>query len=187
MAETDRERPFWMDEDEWSKRYAPIPDKDLSANVVAGVPDLTEVKKGEVVGAYTRKDGLIIYHFYKRDRKLIYDQTIAEMDEIAAAYDEKLKDPNANRAAVTAERDVKQAEVAAEANAFFEEHPWWDEIEQILRKVFTDHFKYQPHKITYYREVDSWSVILPEPNTPVKWGPAQLEVPFAQVALQVEG
>jgi hypothetical protein len=169
VAET---KPFWMDDAEWQKRYPQMPAQDIGDAVAAGVPDLHEVKKGDVIGAWTKKDDLLIYHFYKADRKKIFDEAHAEMDRFA----EEHREP---------QRSEMQGRVAKAANEELEQHPWWDNFEQILREVFSEHFKYRPNKITFYREVDSWSVIMPDISTPVSWSEAQYEKPFSMVALRV--
>ncbi len=175
MAETTLEKkPFWVTDDEKEGLKA-TPQNDMSGVLEEGIPDLTEVEKGEVVGAWTKKDGLLIYHFYKRDRKEIYDQANTDMDEMR------------NQVVDQKQRDRLQSEVAVRANQALAQHPWWLGFEDLLAEVFNDHFKYQPHKITYYSEVDSWSVMLPVPNTPVPMTNAQLEVPFSRVALRVVG
>jgi hypothetical protein len=62
-------RPFWMDDEDWDRKYPPMPQTDIAERIVAGVPNLEEVEKGDIVGAYTIKDGLLIYHFYKKTAK----------------------------------------------------------------------------------------------------------------------
>jgi hypothetical protein len=173
MAETEQ-KPFWMDEEEWEKRYPKMPQENIAEQVVNAVPELHPVEKGEVVGAYTTKDGLLIYHFYKRDRKKIYDEAHAEMDRI------RDEEP-------PAEVSRLQQAVATGANVDLDAHPWWPEMSQVLDEVFTEHFKHRPKKITFYPEPDAWSVIMPEPDGPVSMGTSQLEAPFAAVALKVGG
>lgn len=175
MAETEPKKPFWMDEEEWKARYPEMPQENIADKVVGGIPELIPVEKGDVVGAYTFKDGLLIYHFYKRDRKEIYDQAHVDMDRIR----DEVQDPK--------DRAQQQQEVAAAANAEFDKHPWWPDMSEILDMVFTDHFKYRPKKITFYPEPDAWSVMMPEPDGPVSMTTAHLEAPFAAVALQVGG
>lgn len=166
-------KPFWMDDEEWERKYPQMPQVNIAASVSEGVPDLTEVEKGDVAGAYTFKDGLLIYHFYKKDRKEIYDTAQAEMD--------RLRDETEDRA----DRDRLQDTVAQDANAALREYPWWPNFEDELHSVFSEVFKYQEHKVTFYKEVDSWSVMLPEPSGVVKPDKAYLEKPFAMLALRV--
>jgi len=173
MAEIEK-KPFWVTDDE-KDGLKGTPQNDMAGALEEGVPELNKVEKGDVVGAWTEKDDLFIYHFYKRDRKEIYDQAHADMDEMRDQVVDQVQ------------RDRLQSEIAVRANQTLAEHPWWPEIETILEEVFSDHFKYHPHKITYYSEVDSWSVMLPIPNTPVPMTDAQLEVPFSRVALRVGG
>lgn len=169
-TETEK-RPFWVSEEE-KKGVATTPPDNL--DVASAVPELTWVEKGSVIGAWVRKDGLVVYHIYKRDRKEIFDRTHERMDTVR-----ELGHP-----AKVAE---EQNRIAQEANAALHECPWWPETAEKLQVVFQDHFKHQPNKITYYPEVDSWSVILPEPNMPGALTPQHLEAPIAKLALLVEG
>jgi hypothetical protein len=166
-------KPFWMDEEEWEKKFPQMPQANIADNVTSGVPDLKDVEKGDVVGAYTIKDGLLIYHFYKKDRKAIYDAAHAEMDRLREEVEDQ------------AEKAKLQGEVAKQANTDLEACPWWEGFEDELKAVFADVFKYQEYKISFYREVDSWSVILPEPSGVVKPSTQHLEKPFAMLALRV--
>ena len=59
-------------------------------------------------------------------------------------------------------RREEQDKIAQQANEELEKIPWWNNFEQILDEIFNNHFKYHPHKTSYYPEVDSWSVMLPE-------------------------
>lgn len=168
-------KPFWMDDEEWARRYPQMPGSDIGDAVAAGVPDLKEVKKGDVVGAWTKKDGVLVYHFYKADRKEIYDKAQEDMDSVR------------DNDSTPQEKSQQQSQIAEAANAELEKHPWWPDFEKTLSEVFSEHFKFRPHKITFYREVDSWSVMLPDISTPVSWPDAQFEKPFSMVALRVSG
>ena len=170
MAETqERKRPFWMDEGEWNKRGLPKLSGNIANVVASGVPDLNWVFCEGLVGAWTSKDGMLIYHFYKKDRKEIYDTIHAEMDEAVNQY-------GRDRAQEVLTR------CAEEGNKKLEKHPWWPNFKELLDKVFKDHFRFHPFKISFYPEVDSWSVIMTPPDTPVAWGHNQYEAPFSQVA-----
>jgi hypothetical protein len=167
-------KPFWMDDKEWERKYPQMSQSNIGDNVVSGVPDLVEVEKGDVVGAYTFKDGLLIYHFYKKDRKEIYDIAQAEMDRLRDEIEDKEKS------------DRLQGIIAHDANEALKAIPWWTNFETELHSVFSEVFKYQEHKVSFYKEVDSWSVMLPEPSGAVKPNKAYLEKPFAMLALRVE-
>jgi len=164
MAETEK-KPFWMDNDEWEKRHLPKLEGDVSAAVTGGVPDLKWVEKGAIIGAWVIKDGLLLYHFYKKDRKEIFDQAHKQMEGVKDA--------------------ALQQEIATQANASLEKLPWWPNFKDVLESVFKEHFRFHPFKSDYYQEVDSWSVVMAEPSTPVRWTAAQYELPFSKVALQV--
>mgnify|MGYP001813843965 CR=1 FL=1 len=159
-----KKRPFWVSDEE-REGVKQTPQDNLSDKVTAGVPELHDVEKGDIVGAWTKKDDLLIYHFYKRDRKQIYDQAHADMDA----------DPD------------NQNAIALKANQDLGRHPWWPGFEQLLEEVFVEHFKHNPRKITYYQEADSFSVMMPEPSGPVPMSDTMLEAPFAAVALRVGG
>jgi len=167
------EKPFWMDDEEWRRKYPQMPQTNIADSVAAGVPDLVEVEKGDVVGVYTVKDGLLIYHFYKKDRKEIYDSAQSEMDRIRDEVGDREKSSRL------------QGILAHDANEALEATPWWPNFEDELHSVFSEVFKYQEHKATFYKEVDSWSVILPEPSGVVKPNRSYLEKPFAMLALRV--
>ena len=151
-----------------------MPQANIASNIVAGVPELEEVEKGDIVGAYTYKDGLLIYHFYKKDRKVIYDAAQDSLEKIPQMGDPK-------------ELKERHDEIALNANAALEKCPWWSDFEEKLAEVFSEVFKYQEFKAAYYQEVDSWSVILPAPSGLVKPNRQQLERPFVLLALRVGG
>lgn len=166
-------KPFWMDNAEWERRYPQMPQANIAENVVAGVPNLKEVEKGNIVGAYTFKDGLLVYHFYKKDRKKIYDDAFKALDAAGELpQKEKVKTQN---------------DISHQANLALAEKPWWPDFEKYLTDVFSEVFKYQEHKATFYDEVDSWSVILPAPSGLVEPNRQQLERPFAMLAVRVGG
>jgi len=164
-------KPFWMTNDEWEQRYPEMPQVNIAESILSGVPDLREVEKGNVVGAYTFKDGLLIYHFYKRDRKEIYDDAQERMDAAS-------EDPQ--------KRSEEQGVIAKEANEAMKQVPWWDGFENTLSEVFSEAFKYQEFKVSFYPEVDSWSVMLPKPQGVTQPTVKHLEMPFSLLALRVE-
>lgn len=168
-------KPFWMDDEEWERRYPQMPQVNIADSVVSSVPELTEVEKGNIVGAYTFKDGLLLYHFYKKDRKEIYDAAQNAMDRVCATTED------------CAEQSRLNDEIAREANKSLEKHPWWENFKDELHSVFSETFKYQEHKVSFYKEVDSWSVMLPEPVGVTRPSKQHLEKPFATLALRFGG
>jgi len=166
-------KPFWMDDEEWERKYPQMPQINIADSVASGVPNLVEVEKGNIVGAYTLKDGLLIYHFYKKDRKEIYDTAQAEMDRARDEVEDLEK------------RSRLQGVLAHDANEALRAHPWWPNFEAELDAVFSEVFKYQDHKIDFYKEVDSWSVLLPEPSGVVRPSKEYLERPFAMLATRL--
>jgi hypothetical protein len=162
-----------MDEAEYEKKWKssglPKLEGNLAGTVQDGVPDLTWVDAGHIKGAWVIKDGLLLYHFYKRDRKDVYDNAQAEMDD-------------ARKTCSKEQLPVAQQRIAEHANSEFEKRPWWPEFKTVVEGVFKDHFRYSSFKIDYYREVDSWSIVMPEPNTPIKWTKEQYETPFFAIS-----
>lgn len=150
MVEKEK-KPFWVSDVEKSG-LENVPQ--CNVDVASAVPELSWVDRGSVVGAYVVKDGLLIYHIYKKDRKEVFDASHEEMERIR------------NEVVDRKELDRLQNEVSMEANAHLAQIPWWPNILNTLETVFSAHFQHQPHKITYYPEVDSCSVILPEPVMP---------------------
>ena len=166
MAEAKVEKlPFFVSDEE-KKGLETTPNDDLSEALQEAIPEFTDVEKGDVVASFGMKDGLLIYHFYKRDRKKIYDDA---------------------HEALAAERDASiQQEISRNANALLEQTPWWPGFNEVLDAVFAEHFKYTERKISYYPEVDSWSVIMPELKgvaVPI----SHLEAVVSKVALRVGG
>lgn len=173
MAETnEKKKPFWMDDEEWKQRGLPKLEGNMSDAVAGGVPELKWVERGSIIGAWVEKDGLLIYHFYKRDRKGIFD---AAQDEMAEA----------RKQASAKQVEEWQQRIAEHANAELAKVPWWPNFEEVLDQEFKSHFRFHPFKTNYYPEVDSWSVVMEPPNTPTKWGPAQYEIPFSKIALRL--
>jgi hypothetical protein len=169
---TVEKRPFWVSDDEVVGLKG-TPQDDLSDQMKEAVPDLTEVENPQVVGKYGFKDGILIYHIHHPARKQIFDKANEDMDNVQA------NDPHSLRKA--------QAEIATSANAELDKHPWWPGIEQILDEVFSQVFKHAPHKVTFYQEVDAWSVILPENVFPLQPTKDMLEKPFVKIAERVMG
>jgi len=170
LAET-KTKPFWMEDEEWNKKGLPKLEGNVAEAVLSGVPELKWVEKGALIGAYVHKDGMLIYHFYKKDRKAVYDDAHKKMEDA--------------RKLEAAEQAPAQQHIAEQANAELDKLPWWPQFKEHLEAVFGEHFRYQPFKTDYYPEVDSWSVIMPEMDTPTPWSAAQLEAPFSMVALRV--
>jgi hypothetical protein len=104
------------------------------------------VEQELIEGEYGIKDGILYLHFYKKDRKKLYDQV---MQNVAAT-----KRGSKEEAAAFAEGDTKLREI-----------PWWPAIEEVLGLVAKEKYRYVEPKITYAPEVDSWSVMLPEPTS----------------------
>lgn len=172
MAETQEKKPFWMDDEEWQRRKLPALEGNMAGAVTGGVPQLNWVTKGGLVGAWVVKDGLLLYQLYKKDRKEIFDAAQKQMDAAR-----ELKD--------LAQIQAAQQRIAEDANFAMEQRPWWPNFKSVVEDVFKEHFRFHPFKIDFYREVDSYSVVMAELDTPVKWSAAQYEAPISKIALQV--
>lgn len=174
MEATVEKKPFWVSDDEVTGLKG-TPQDDLSEQLKDAVPELTEVENPQVVGRYGFKDGVLIYHIHHPARKQIFDKANADMDAVS----ETEKDPHVMR--------VRQGEIAKAANLELEGTKWWPDIERILDEVFTEVFKHAPHKVSFYQEVDAWSVILPENVFPMQPPKEMLERPFTKIAERVMG
>lgn len=165
--------PFWVSEPE-KDALSSIEYTDLANQLVDAVPALTTVEKGSLIGEYGIKDQTLFFHFYKKDRKIIFDTAQSMMDELASMLRGK-------------ELQAQQAKVAHQANSDLDKVPWWPNTEAVLDEVFDECFKYLPHKINYYTEVDSWSVITPIPYGPGAMSTSRLELPYSMAALRFGG
>jgi hypothetical protein len=174
MAEevTLEKKPWWVSKEELDGLKS-TPQANMAESVVAGVPELHSLTEGPLEMQYTQKDGLLVYHFYKTDRKKIYDDAHKRMDVLAEKAHSNVRD-----------REIARA--AQEANEALDAVPWWPEIEAYLNGVFTVIFRDMERKVSYYREADSWSVILPEPITPLGLTQEKLESPFLALIRMVE-
>ncbi len=130
----------------------------------SAVPKFIEVLKGNVLVEYGIMDGLLNYHVYRSDRKKVYDKALKDME-------------GANNA-----RCLK---IAEDANTQIAGLPWWSNAEDVLQRVFSEHFRNASLKVTFFPEVDSWSVVMPEPDLPGARSRAFLEAVVAKLALQL--
>lgn len=142
------------------------------SDLVSLIPKFTDVEAGQIVGSFGIKDGLLIYHIYKADRKKIYDDVQARMDEVSGNGNPQLR-----------ERELSR--IAREGNEALAQIPWWDDFETTLYATFQEHFKYRPLKVSFYQEVDSWSVILPEPKPPVPPTEEHLAAPIKALGARI--
>jgi len=173
-AET-KERPFWAEEKPWQESKLPHIDGAAKADEIASaVPSFTAIETPVLLVNYTRKDGLLLYHFYHRQRKEIFDAAEAEMNRI--------RDTVRNSEQVR----VDQAEVAVKANQELAKVPWWPSFEGMLKTIFEQQFKYHPFKINFYQETDSWSVAMPEPTSPLAITTERLAEPVKKLSAAYE-
>ena len=169
MTETEQ-RPFWAEEKPWQKAKLPVIEGSQTVGDIAtAVPKFNHVDTPQLLGEYTTKDGLLLYHFYCRKRKEIFEAAETEMSRIKDA----VRSPEQAR--------IAQQEVAVKANAELAAYPWWPNFEDLLKRVFEAQFKYHPFKFNFYPETDSWSVAMPEPSAPAALTPERLEAPFHEL------
>ena len=169
-AETNR-RPFWTEEKPWQESKLPtISGAAKAEEIVSAVPTFTTVETPVLLVNHTRKDGLLLYHFFLRQRKEIFDAAEAEMN--------LLRDTVRNLEQVRAQ----QQEVAAKANQELAAIPWPSSFEGLLKTVFEKHFKYHPFKANFYPETDSWSVAMPEPSSPLTFTAERLAAPVLELS-----
>ena len=132
------------------------------------IPKATTVRKGSVIAEYVLKDGLLIYHVYKADRKALFDEIVVELEKYP------IGSPTASK-------------FIEESNARFEAAPWWPDTESLLSQMMREHFRTDQVTIDYYREVDSWSVVMPEPPIPGARASGHLESVVSKLALKFGG
>ena len=166
MAEAKVEKRAFFVSDEEKKGLYDAPQDNMADDLKSAVPDFFDVEKGDVVASFGLKDGLLIYHIFKKDRKAVYDQ--------------------AHEALAVERDDSRASEISSNANTMLAASPWWPGFEDILNAVFAEHFKYNELKVTYYQEVDSWSVIMPEPKG-MAVPKSHLEAVVSKIALRVAG
>lgn len=176
MAEKEvtlEKKPWWVSPQEM-EGLCSTPQENMADSVVAGVPQLHSLAEGPLEMQYAQKDGLLVYHIYKADRKKVYDRANERMSTVR-----EKGHPS------TIEKE--QARIAAEANEALAACPWWPEIAAYLRGAFESCFRGMEMKVDYYQEADSWSVIMPEPKLPLGLTKEKLESPFHALSKMIEG
>ena len=149
-------------------RAVPVKNKvggdNLVEAVAEGIPSLACEETDRLVAEYGLKDSAFSVHVYHRVRKEVLDTSMSAL----------------------AESQGQSAHlIMEEANRKFEEIPWWPDFEELLVRVVTEHFKPQDVRITFYREVDSWSVLMPEPRSPLACSPGNIRSFLAKLELQL--
>lgn len=122
-------------------------DENLATTVEGGIPQFNLIELDNIAGEYTLKDGALVFHIYKKDRKALYDKIMADVEN-------------------TRRGSKEESEVFKNGNLDMQKIPWWDNTEQVLAEEAKNHFKYLDNRIGYAQEVDSWTVMFPEPTTP---------------------
>jgi hypothetical protein len=110
-------------------------------SVIKAVPKFNQVVKDNLLAEWRVAGDVLTYHFYKRDRKKLFEETEELMRTLST--------------------DEAKNALATEANAAFEKIPWNPGFEEKLSEALTEYFKGSSGKMEYFPEVDSWSVSLP--------------------------
>lgn len=133
--------PFEANEEEHAA-VDTLPTNTVTTEALAkAVPKFKEWTIGKLFAEFGVKDGMLIYHFYHSDRKVIFDTATKQLDESRYA-------------------ESRQS-IAEEANKALELAPWWPNMQSCITAAIRDHFKDTPASVKYVREVDSWSVVMP--------------------------
>jgi hypothetical protein len=122
-------------------------DENLSTQVESGVPVFEVFACEKITGEFGVKDGALLFHIYKNDRKKVYDQFIEALEG-------------------TRPGSKEESEIFRKGNAAMVEIPWWDNTETVLAEEAKAQYKFLDNRIGYAQEVDSWTVMFPEPTAP---------------------
>jgi hypothetical protein len=177
--QTVEKKPWWVG-DQAVDALKSKPHDDISEHVQ--VPELTEVLHDHVVVEFGVKDGVLNYHFYHRDRKTVIDNGHAAMEASRDVFEQALRDAKTeqDKRVAVATRDATQQQISRDVHGALEDLPWWDGFGEYLEKMFPQVFKFQrDFKVNYFPEVDSWSVAMPEPKTPLPLPDEVLKEPAA--------
>ena len=157
-------RPFWVEEPALKEDEAVA-----QSTVAAAVPKMKYVVLDDIVARYGVHDGVLNYHLYSKARKNILDKAESAMQGLRETAD--LTDK---------QRDVEMHRIATEGNAALAANPWPDGIEDVIRQCFLWVFKrrFTDAKINFFQEVDSYSVAMPEPITPMGMPEETMEQPL---------
>jgi len=121
--------------------------ENLASTVEGAIPRFDQIVLENITGEYTLKDGALVFHVYKNDRKVLFDQIMADV-------------------ANTRPGSKEESAIFQKGNLEMQKIPWWDNTEQVLAEEAKNHYKYLDNRIGYAQEVDSWTVMFPEPTTP---------------------
>jgi hypothetical protein len=158
------ERPFWAEEPAL-KDDESVPESD----VVGAVPKMKYVVGKHIVARWGIHEGVLNYHLYMKERKDILDRAEAAMEDV------RLNDQLQPQ-----QKAAEMDRIAAAGNAELTEHPWPNGFADITLKQFADTLKglFHEPKLDYFAEVDSYSLAMPEPQTPLRVPDDVLEEPL---------
>lgn len=125
---------------------------DLGKEVQDAVPQMKMLTLSHLICEYGEKDGLVNYHFYTPIRYSIRMEAEGELEKIR------------HSSMSPQEKDAEQQKISDLANHALERNPWPGNFEEVAKGCFTKVFKYTEFKLNYFSEVDSFSLVMPEPK-----------------------
>lgn len=125
--------------------------KDLQEEISSAVPQLQSVALDKVICEYGEKDGLYNFHFYLPVRYAIRMEAEEQMER-------------ARRECSKEQLPIMQQRIADHGNQKLAENPWPGNMEALITESFKQVFPYSEFKVSFFPEVDSWSVVMPEPK-----------------------
>ena len=157
-------KPWWISEEEKAglSTVPATPDtregvkeygKSLGNDVIESVPQLKMVDLSEVIAEYGTKDGLLNYHFYSPTRYAIRMKAEGDLEEIRR--DSKIP---------PRDKEDRQRAIANSANRALDQVPWPIRYEEFIISAFTSVFPFSEYKVSFFTEVDSWSLTTPVPT-----------------------
>lgn len=155
-------KPFWVSDQEVQGlgTVPPTPadklgvkkfGKELGGDVASAVPSLKMIKRERIYCEWGIKDGLVNYHFYLPARY-----------EIRAEAEEQME--AARKSCSREQLPAAQQAIADHYNPKLAEHPWPQGMDAKINNAKSSVFPYGDYKVAYFGEVDSFSLVFPEPT-----------------------
>ena len=154
-------RPWWTEDQAALAAIPPTPDslegtkefgRGLGSGVSEGVPQLKTVDLSSVIAEYGVKDELLNYHFYDPTRYAIRMEAEGQLEKTR----QEIQDPRM--------RAERQQAIARAANRALEMSPWPSSFEKVIYESYQKVFPYTEFKVSFFPEVDSWSLVSPIPS-----------------------
>jgi len=153
-------KPWWVSDQE-KQGLSTVPTNDptktkefgseLGKEVQSAVPHLKTMFLSHLVCEFGEKDGLLNFHLYHPVRREIRLQAEEDMDAVRQSD------------MTGGDKEKRQQEIAAAANELMSKNLWDRDILDKANKAFNSVFKFSEHKVSYFPEVDSVSVVMPVP------------------------